>query len=214
MRWCGRVIAVAVPAALCALLVLCTCSAGVQAQLPKGENFLVSPPPGLKSVTATRSGKVSKGEFIPENEDLSNWSRMATVTVYFEMKKANPKTMVMATLENWKQMCGQFATEPNPKPLKEFGYDVFASTMLCKLPDKSKAPPGLLLRDQEFLMMKVIAGRDSTYVAQIAWHGGRDEDNPMLKPGPIRDDFLAFMHGARLCDTRRTGEQACPKLTK
>jgi hypothetical protein len=200
--------------ALVATAVLLASSAGAQAQLPKGENFLVSPPQGLKSVTATRTGKVSKGEFIPENEDLSNWSRMATVTVYYEMKKANPQTMVTRTLETWQKMCGQFASEPNAKPLKEFGYDVFASTMLCVSPDKSKAPPGLLLRDQEFMMMKVIAGRDSTYVVQIAWHGGRDEDNPMLKPGPIRDDFLAFMHGARLCDTRRTGEQACPNLTK
>jgi hypothetical protein len=182
--------------------------------LPKGENFLVSPPPDLKSAKATRTGKVSIGEFIPENEDLSNWSRMATVTIYYEMKKADPKKMVMQALDAWQKICGQFASEPNPKPLKEFGYNVFASTMLCMLPDKSKAPAGVLVRDQEFMMMKVIAGRDSAYVAQIAWHGGRDEDNPMLKPSPIRDDLFAFIHGARLCDTRLKGEQACPDLTK
>lgn len=146
-------------------------------------------------------------ELIPENETLQTWSERAAIIVFEGVKERDPVQVATRLQEEWRSRCADFGSHA-PEPLTTKGYPTTMITMQCR--DPKPAPPGspLVLRRNEFVMIKILQGKDNLYLVQRAWHSDSETVPPPVRDARVRDAWIAYFRQVEVCDPRVAG-QAC-----
>jgi hypothetical protein len=177
--------------AACSALLLGLMAEPSQGQL-KGENLLVSMPPGFKlGAQGTRDG-VNQQQWVPGVESVGNWSEMVTVQIFPNRLDLDPVTMLRRIEEGWRPTC-RAATPAAPQADKVNAYP--AATLMLSCPRlASTGKP-------ETTMFRAIKGNDSFYLVQRALRA---------VPAPAQlESMKQYMATVSVCDVR-PASHPCP----
>jgi hypothetical protein len=205
-RWArkalGRPGACAWLAALLALSSLGPARAEGVAGLPEGEFLFASPPDGWVLGYRAKRGDTTIFEYVPAGETVQNWTEIVTVQVWQGARPSwDPEKFVAHIAGTFQRACQTFRASP-PSVRQIGGYDNASVAVECRDPDRSQAPSQVMLKKIEFLVVRVIRGKDGFYVVQRAWHSDTEQpDSPMSLERKTKE-WGAYMLRVEVCDTR------------
>jgi len=148
-------------------------SSPVTAETIKDEDVLFATPPAGWVPVLNRDGEGSRvSEFVPEGQTQEKWDEKITIQVLEGLTQIDPREFTERIQEGRRKLCPELTTH-DPKMRDINGYKVTVVRIECRNPITEGAPEGVELRKIEFLMMKVIMGRQNLYIIQRAWHGDK-----------------------------------------
>lgn len=174
-----------------ALLVLTVHSA--HADLQK-ENLLIEIPKDYKLGFETKRENMIIAEYVPIDQDVSNWSDVLTAQIFLGLKPPSVKAFQAVGQGMLVKSC-QDAKFMDIWQGQENGYAALVWIQLCPHNEKTKR--------MELTYLKAIQGNDSLYLVQKAF-----------KVDPPKEDQLKwvnFLKTVLVCDTRAS-EHPCPKM--
>jgi hypothetical protein len=177
------------------LLGLCLCLWPISGQAQfRGENLLVSPPPGFKVGFQDSRGGVIIQEWVPEGETVQNWSEMVTVQLFQNRRDLDPRAMLGTIQRGWLNACK--GSMPAPIVASRIdGYEAASMVLRCPLNGETGKP--------ETTAFRAIRGRDSFYVVQRAVRSVPDADRLAR--------MESYLASVGVCDTR-SAQSPCPNL--
>lgn len=193
---------------LSALILIVSLAASAAGAQQPTEQVVAPPIRGFKLANQDIRPDRRVYELIPENETLQTWSERAAIIVFEGVKGRDPVQVAGRLQEEWRNRCGDFGSHA-PEPLTAKGYPTALVTMQCR--DPKPAPQGspLVLRKNEFVMIKILQGKDNLYMVQRAWHSDTQAVPPPVGDARARDAWIAYFRQVEICDPRIAG-QACP----
>ena len=158
------------------LACLFTLPASAETKMPKNEDVLFATPPAGWVPVLNKEDQGSRiSEFVPKGQTQGKWDEKITIQVFEGLTQIDPREFTDRIQEGRRKLCPDLLThEPNTRDIN--GYKVTVTRIECRDTKVDEAPEGVELRKIEFLMMKVIVGRQNLYIIQRAWHGN--------EPGP------------------------------
>ncbi len=161
----------------------------------QGENLLVSIPGDYILGNSGKNGDVLLSEFVRRGESVENWSELLTVTVnlgHFDGKHMAPSAYETMMKGMWEKSCPDSSFRELGTS-EQNGYKASLFMLSCKTADARGRP--------EYTLFKALAGNDSFYTVQKAFH---------FKPTRQQiNSWLDFLKDVRICDSRRP-EAPCP----
>ncbi len=158
--------------AVCAALVVSPAAADTDKDL---DMLFASPPAGWEVALNVGEEGSRVTEYVPKGQNKDTWDEKITIQVFDGLTAIDPREFTERIQEGRRKLCPDLMThEPNSREIN--GYNVTVVRVECRDTNVADAPEGTELRKIEFLMMKVIMGRQNLYIIQRAWHGN--------KPGP------------------------------
>jgi hypothetical protein len=161
-----------------------------------GEQLFVGIPNGWDEAWRQEHASQTIVEYLPTGQSVSDWSEMITLQE-FPGTQVDPMGYLQKVVAAFGEGC-QATRHEGPRASVENGYPVALAYMECKGPDPTKAAPGVVLKNVEFLAIKAIQGVKSLDVVQRAWHGDDETQHPLQQP--TAKDWVAVVRDAELCD--------------
>lgn len=174
------------------LLALLCLALPATAQSFQDENILMALPEGFVQAYAAEDAGTLIVEYIPEGETLEGWTRM----VALQMMPPGPPLVAFHRFYSEliaRECPGGGVTEMNSAVVRGYETGMFAS----------ECPASPLDGELEFNVVRVLMGRDKTYIARHVWSG----EGP--SPAAL-DRSVAMLAEVTLCDTR-TDDAPCPE---
>ena len=184
--------------ALCLILVAAGASAA-RAEV----RLRLQPPQGWHLVNKAGAKGQAVIEYAPAGESARDWTDLMSVHI---LAGAIPLDRYIAVQQAlWQGTCGKLKVQGPQLSKDPSGYQVAEYRFACRDPDPAKAPPGVTLRDREYLQSKVFVANGRIYDVQRAYH--QDEGSTPMQELETRldrrlDDWDAFFKDVRLCDTK------------
>ncbi len=183
------------------LLLLAGSSAHAQTQ--GGEQLFLIPPAGWGITSHDVKNNTELTELAPPGQTAQAWTDKLKVELIQGKPVADVQTVLNSLIKAVHEDCedvgagtAQLATEN--------GYETGIRAVACP---KTKADP-----HGEIALLKVILGKDRTYVISRAWNGKPYEKDKIPLPPQATDEWLSFMKKVAVCDPRDRAHP-CP-LTK
>jgi len=171
----------------------------VWAEKPAEEDVLfASPPPGWIPVLNEEGAGSRISEFVPEGQTQETWDEKITIQVVEGLTEIDPREFTDRIQEGRRKLCPDLLThEPNSRDIN--GYNVTVVRVECRDTKVAEAPEGLELRKIEFLMMKIIMGKQNLYIIQRAWHGKEPGPGYPFYSETDAANWSAFFRQAEVC---------------
>lgn len=160
----------------------------------KGENLLVTMPPGFKVGHQGSRDGLNMQEWVPEKETVENWSELVTVQVFMGRRDLDPGQVLQRIQRQWLQACKGSPSTPIAAGVTN-GYP--AATMLLRCPLLASAGK------PETTVFRAIKGRDSFYMVQRAVRAA-------AAPEQV-ERMKQYLDSVSVCDSRST-TSPCPVL--
>ena len=161
-----------------------------------GEQLFVGIPEGWDEAWRHEQGNQAIVEYLPSGRSVSDWVEMITLQE-FPGAAVDPLQYLDKVVAAFGDGC-QAVRHEGPRASEENGYPVALAYMECKGPDPTKAAPGVVLKNIEFLAIKAIQGVKALHVVQRAWHGDDETQHPLQQSSA--KDWVAVVRDAELCD--------------
>jgi hypothetical protein len=180
-------------AAFWLVVALALIAAPSQAQF-KGENLLVTMPPGFKVGHQGSRDGLNMQEWVPEKETVENWSEIVTVQVFLGRRDLDPAQVLQRIQQQWLQACKGSPSAPIAAGTTN-GYPTTTVLLHCPLLASTGKP--------ETTMFLAIKGRDSFYMVQRAVRA-------TATPEQV-EKMKRYLDAVSVCDSR-SATSPCPVL--
>jgi hypothetical protein len=180
------------------LLLLAGHSALAQAQ--GGEQLFLVPPAGWTIVAHDVKNNAEITELAPPNQTAQNWTDKLKVELIQGKPLADAQTVLTSLIKAVHEDCEDIGAGQS-QIAAENGYDTGMRAVAC--PKTKKDPHG------EIGLLKVILGKDRTYVISRLWSGKPYEKDKIPLPPQATDEWLTFMSKVVVCDPR-DAKHPCP----
>ena len=160
----------------------------------KGENLLVSMPPGFKVGYEDSRDGVKLAEWIPVSETVQNWSEMVTVQIFYRRTDLDPALFLAKIEAQWLTSC-KGSTQVPTVTGKANGYVVSTVLLSCPLLPSTGKP--------ETTMFRAIKGNQDLYLVQRA-----------VRSLPAQDQLeriKQYLGSANVCEAGSSAHP-CPAL--
>lgn len=175
----------------------------LRAQAQGGEQLFLVPPPGWTIVGHDVKNSTEVTELTPPTQSAQNWTDKLKVELVQGKPLADVQTVLTSLIKAVREDCDDIGAGP-PQIAVENGYDTGVRAVAC--PKTKQAPHG------EIGLLKVILGKERTYVISRLWSGKPYEKDKIPLPAQATDEWVAFMGKVTVCDPRDS-KHPCP-LTK
>lgn len=176
--------------------------AGVSAhaQMQGGEQLFLIPPSGWGIVAHEVKNNTEVTELAPNGQTTQSWTDKLKVELIQGKPIADVQTILNSLIKAVHEDCDDIGAGP-PQISVENGYDTGIRAVACpQTKQNSRGEIGLL---------KVILGKDRTYVVSRVWSGKAYEKDKIPLPAQTSDEWLAFMGKVTVCDPRER-THPCP----
>lgn len=181
-------------------LLLAGFSARAQAQAQGGEQLFLVPPAGWTIVGHEVRGNTEVTELTPPSQTAQNWTDKLKVELIQGKPLADVQTVLNSLIKAVHEDCDDIGAGP-PQLAAENGYDTGIRAVAC--PRTKKEPHG------EIGLLKVILGKERTYVISRLWNGKPYEKDKIPLPPQATEEWVGFMSKVTVCDPRDT-KHPCP----
>jgi hypothetical protein len=161
-----------------------------------GEQLFVGIPNGWNEAWRQEQPTQTIIEYLPPGQTVTDWTEMVT-TQEFPGAQLDTLQYLEKVATAFGAGC-QASRHEGPRASEENGYPVALAYLECKGPDPTKAAPGVVLKNIEFLAIKAIQGVKALHVVQRAWHGDDETQHPLQSANA--KDWVAVVRDAELCD--------------
>lgn len=180
------------------LLVLAGMS-GARAQ-QGGEQLFLIPPSGWTVVSHEVKGAVEVTELTPPSQTAQNWTDKLKVELIQGKPPADLQSVLNSLIKAVQADCDDVGAGA-ANLATENGYETGIRAVAC--PKTRGAGKG------EIGLLKVILGKDRTYVVSRLWSGPSYPKDKIPLPAQTSDEWLAFMGKVTVCDPRER-THPCP----
>ncbi|MBI3199024.1 MAG: hypothetical protein HYZ40_16260, partial [Rhodospirillales bacterium] len=130
----------AITTVVCLAVALSLAAAPLPAQAPfKGENLLVTMPPGFKMAFNDSRNGMNMQEWVPANETVQNWTEMVTVQVFLRRTDIDPAQYLATMQKQWAGAC-KGSTGTAVTTGKVNGFAASSTLLRCPLLASSGKP--------------------------------------------------------------------------
>lgn len=179
------------------LLMLAGASARAQ---QGGEQLFLIPPSGWTIVAHEVKGATEVTELTPPNQTAQDWTDKLKVELIQGKPAADVQTVLNSLIKAVQDDCDDLGAGA-PNLSVENGYDSGIRAVAC--PKTRRTSRG------EIGLLKVVLGKDRTYVVSRLWSGPPYPKDKIPLPGQTSDEWLAFMSKVTVCDPRERAHP-CP----
>ena len=175
--------------------------AGAEARAQQGgEQLFLIPPVGWGIVAHEVKGAQEMTELAPPGQTAETWTDKLKVELIQGKPAADVQTVLNSLIKAVQEDCDDVGAGA-PNLSVENGYDSGIRAVAC--PKTKKTARG------EIGLLKVIVGKDRTYVVSRLWSGQPYPKDKIPLPGQTSDEWLAFMSKVTVCDPRER-THPCP----
>ncbi|HMA51216.1 MAG TPA: hypothetical protein VKP60_15770 [Magnetospirillaceae bacterium] len=180
----------------------CLLLAGVsaRAQAQGGEQLFLVPPAGWTIVAHDVKNNAEMTELTPPSQTAQNWTDKLKVELIQGKPLADVQTVLTSLIKAVHEDCDDIGAG-QAQIAAENGYDTGIRAVACP---KTKANP-----HGEIGLLKVILGRDRTYVISRLWSGKPYDKDKIPLPPQATQEWLSFMSKVVVCDPR-DAKHPCP----
>jgi hypothetical protein len=183
----------------------CLLLAGASARAQGVEQLFLVPPTGWTIASHdVRNGTIEITELTPPGQSAQNWTDKLKVELVQGKPLADVQTVLTSLIKAVHEDCDDIGAGPAQIAV-ENGYDTGVRAVACP---KTKKEPSR----GEIGLLKVILGKDRTYIVSRLWSGKPYEKDKIPLPAQATDEWLNFMKRVTVCDPR-DDKHPCP-LTK
>ena len=172
-------------------------------QLPPGEHLYIDFKtllPGWKLLPTERGRNVELTEIVPPGQNREDWTDQVAVNIIYGPSRETPADLLAQRVELISRECETYEAGP-VAPMIENGYETALRAVAC---NKAKR-----WDKGEVSLFKAWRGREAMYLVARSWRGPPFAKNARPVPTETTIQWLAFMQGIVLCDTRDP-KRPCP----
>ena len=179
------------------LLLLAGASARAQ---QGGEQLYLIPPTGWTIAAHDTKNNMDITELTPNGQSAQDWTDKLKVEMIQGKPLADVQTVLNSLIKAVQADCDDVGAGA-ANLAAENGYDTGIRAVACpKTKSTGKGEIGLL---------KVVLGKDRTYVVSRLWSGPAYPKDKITLPAQTSDEWLAFMGKVTVCDPRERAHP-CP----
>ena len=180
------------------LLLLAGVSARAQTQ--GGEQLFLMPPTGWGIVAHDVKNNTEVTELTPNGQTEQNWTDKLKVELIQGKPVADLQSVLNSLIKAVQEDCEDVGAGAS-QISNENGYEAGLRAVAC--PKTKRAGRG------EIGLLKVVLGKDRTYVISRLWSGPAYPKDKIPLPAQTSDEWLAFMGKVTVCDPRER-THPCP----
>ncbi|WP_142849293.1 hypothetical protein [Telmatospirillum sp. J64-1] len=171
---------------------LCMAAFALPATAQAQEQLYLEPPPGWEKAYDTRQGTAEIRQFVPEGQNLDDWSDMVVVQVMHGLSTMPPDLFLASVPGQLEKYCEEPRFGDIQKGLMAQQEAAFQIV---------QCPLNTLTGRGELSMFLVIKGQSNLYALQRAWQTPSylGEDAPI--PQAAMDAGIAYLRAAKLCSS-------------
>jgi hypothetical protein len=185
---------------LIALGIFLLAGGSARAQTQGGEQLFLIPPSGWGIVAHDVRNNTEVTELAPAGQTAQNWTDKLKVELIQGKPLADVQTILNSLIKAVHEDCDDVGAGP-PQIAVENGFDTGMRAVAC--PQTKETGRG------EIGLLKVILGKDRTYVVSRLWSGKPYPKDKIPLPTQTSDEWLAFMGKVTVCDPRDSAHP-CP----
>ena len=164
-----------------------------QAQQQGGEQLFLIPPTGWNIVAHDAKNSTEVTELTPNGQSEQNWTDKLKVELILGKPVADAQTVLNSLIKAVQEDCEDVGAGA-ANLATENGYDTGIRAVAC--PKTKRSGRG------EIGLLKVILGKERTYVVSRLWSGPAYPKDKIPLPASTSDEWLAFMSKVTVCDPR------------
>jgi hypothetical protein len=159
--------------------------------------------PGWTLLPTQRGRQVELTEIVPPGQNQQNWTDQVAVNIIYGTPNQSPQDLLAQRVQLIQHECEDSQAGP-VAPAVENGYETALRAVACT---KAKR-----WGQGEISLFKAWRGRDASYLVARSWRGPPFAKNDRPVPPETTLQWLAFMQGIVLCDSRDP-RRPCPVAT-
>jgi hypothetical protein len=163
------------------------------AQMQGGEQLFLIPPQGWTIISHDVKNNTEVTDLAPPGQTADSWTDKLQVQLIQGKPVADVQTVLNSLIKAVHDDCDDVGAG-TAQLASENGYDTGIRAVAC--PKSKKDQHG------DISLLKVILGKDRTYVISRSWRGKPYEKNKIPLPAEASDQWLAFMKRVTVCDPR------------
>jgi hypothetical protein len=186
--------------ALTAVLVAHGAAQAQQQQLPQANICEAIDPAVTKTGIANwtkanerQQGTYSLLQIVPSGQTNKDWTDMLTIQT-FDRRQINVHDYIDKFTNTLKSACANLEVAN-----KEEKPDQVSVMLLCRDPDRAKAPQGVSLKSHEVFLLKGMRGLVSAYLIERSWHSDGAAKNSVFASPETRKTWQAWADSVSLC---------------